>query len=39
MMEFEELVQHCEEKDLYLVIGCNSNPQRTVQTSTDCNNR
>lgn len=39
MTEFEELVQHCEEKDLHLVIGCDPNPQNTLRASTDCNNR
>jgi predicted alpha/beta superfamily hydrolase len=39
MAEFEELVQHCEEKDLHLVIGCDSSPQNMVRASTDCNNR
>jgi hypothetical protein len=38
-MEFGELVQRCEEKDLTLVIGCDSNPQNTVWASIACNNR
>jgi hypothetical protein len=37
--EFEEVVQRCVEKDLHLVIGCNSNPQYTVRASTDFNSR
>jgi len=37
--EFEELVHYCEEENLYLVTGCDSNSHHTVWGSTNCNER
>jgi hypothetical protein len=37
--EFEELVCYCEEENLYLVIGCNSNANHMVWDSTSCDDR
>ena len=37
--EFEELVRYCEEKNLHLIIGCDSNCHHTVWGSTNCNDR
>jgi hypothetical protein len=37
--ELEELVQYCENENLYLVVGCNSNAHHSVWGSTNCNSR
>ena len=37
--EFDKLVRYCEEKNLQLVIGCNSNCHHTVWGSTNCSDR
>jgi hypothetical protein len=37
--ELEELVRYCESKNLYLVIGCDSNAHHTVRGSTNYNDR
>ena len=37
--ELEELVQYCENEDLYLIVGCNSNAHHTAWGSTNCNGR
>jgi len=39
MREFEELVRYCEEENLYLVTGCDSNSHHTVWGSINCNDR
>jgi hypothetical protein len=36
--ELEELVQYCDSKDLYLLVGCDSNAH-TAWGSTNCNGR
>jgi hypothetical protein len=35
----EELVEYCENEDLYLVVGCDSNTLHSAWGSTDCNSR
>jgi hypothetical protein len=35
-MEFEELVRYCEEENLYILIGCDSNSHHMVWGSTNC---
>jgi len=37
--EMEELVQYCENENLCLIVGCDSNPHHTVWGSTNCNGR
>ena len=37
--ESEELVCYCEEENLYLVTGCDSNSHHTLWGSTNCNDR
>jgi hypothetical protein len=37
--ELEELVQYCENENIYLVVGCNSNAHHSVWGSTNCNSR
>jgi len=37
--EFEELICYCEEENLCLVIGCNSNANHMVWDSTNYNDR
>jgi hypothetical protein len=37
--EFQELVQYCENENLYLVIGCDSSEHHTAWGSTNCNDR
>jgi hypothetical protein len=32
-------VRHCEDKNLYLIVGCNSNAHHTAWGSTNCNGR
>ena len=36
-MELEELVRYCENGNLYLVVGCDSNTHRSVWGSTNSN--
>jgi hypothetical protein len=35
--ELEELVRYCENENLYLVVGCDSNAHHSAWGSTDCN--
>jgi len=35
--ELEELVQYCENENIYLVVGCNSSAHHSVWGSTNCN--
>jgi hypothetical protein len=37
--ELEELVRYCENENLYLVVGCDSNAHHSVWGSTNCNSR
>jgi hypothetical protein len=37
--ELKELVKYCENENLYLVVGCNSNAHHSTWGSTDCNSR
>ena len=37
--EVEELVRYCENENLYLVVGCNSNAHHSAWGSTNCNSR
>jgi hypothetical protein len=37
--EFEELVRYCEEENLYLVMGCDSNSHHMGWGNTYCNDR
>jgi len=37
--ELEDLVRYCENENLYLVVGCDSNAHRSVWGSPDCNSR
>jgi hypothetical protein len=37
--EFEELIRHCEAKDLHLVIWCDSSSHHMVCGSTNCSDR
>jgi hypothetical protein len=37
--EFEELMHYCEEENLYLVIGCDSNTHHIVWGGTNCGDR
>ena len=37
--ELEELVRYCENEDLYLIVGCDSNAHHTAWGSTNCNGR
>jgi len=32
-------VQYCEDENLYLIVGCNSNAHHTAWGSTNCNGR
>ena len=34
-----ELVRYCENEDLYLIVGCDSNAHHTAWGSTNCNGR
>jgi hypothetical protein len=35
----EELVQYCDNEDLYLLVGCDSNAHHTAWDNTNCNGR
>jgi len=37
--ELEELVRHCENENLNLVVGCDSSTHHSVRGSTNCNSR
>jgi hypothetical protein len=37
--ELEELVRYCENENLRLIVGCNSNAHHTAWGSTNCNGR
>jgi hypothetical protein len=37
--ELEELVRYCENKNLYLIVGCDFNEHHTAWGSTNCNGR
>jgi len=37
--EFEELFCYCEEENLWLGIGCNSNANHMVWDNTSCNDK
>jgi len=37
--ELEELERYCENENLYLVVGCDSNAYHSVWDSTNCNIR
>jgi hypothetical protein len=37
--ELEELVQYCQNKNLYLIVGCNSNAHHNAWGSINCNDR
>ena len=37
--ELEELVRYCENENLYLVVGCDSNAHHSAWGSTNCNSR
>jgi len=37
--ELEELVQYCENENIYLVVGCSSSAHHSVWGSTNCNSR
>jgi len=37
--ESEKFVRYCEEENLYLVTGCDSNSHHTVWGSTNCTER
>jgi hypothetical protein len=37
--ELEELIQYCDNEDLYLLVGCDSNAHHTAWGSTNCNDR
>jgi hypothetical protein len=37
--ELEELVQHCENENLYLLVGCDSNAHHIAWGNTNCNGR
>jgi hypothetical protein len=37
--ELEELVRYCENENLYLIVGCDSNAHHTAWGSTNCNGR
>ena len=37
--ELEKLVQYCEDENLYLVVGCDSNAHHSAWGSTNCNSR
>jgi hypothetical protein len=37
--EFKELMRYCENENLYLAVGCNSNAHNSVWGSTNCNSR
>jgi hypothetical protein len=37
--EFEELVPYCENENLYLVVGCDSNAHHSAWGSTNCKSR
>jgi hypothetical protein len=37
--ELEDLVRYCEEENLYLIFGCDSNAHRSAWGSTNCNDR
>jgi len=38
-IELEELVRYCENENLYLVVGCDSNAHQIVWGITNCNSR
>ena len=35
----QELVRYCENENLYLIVGCDSNAHHSVWGSTNCNRR
>jgi len=37
--ELEELVRYCENENLHLIVGCDSNAHHSVWGSTNCNGR
>jgi len=37
--ELEELMRYCENENLYLIVGCDSNAHHTAWGSTNCNGR
>jgi len=37
--ELEELVRYCQNENLYLIVGCNSNVHHTAWGSNNCNDR
>jgi hypothetical protein len=37
--ELEDLVRYCEEENLYLLIGCDSNAHHSAWGSTNCNDK
>jgi len=37
--KMEEFVQYCENENLYLIVGCDSNAHHTAWGSTNCNGR
>jgi hypothetical protein len=37
--DLEDLMRYCKTKNLYLVVGCNSNAHHSVWGSTNCNSR
>jgi hypothetical protein len=37
--EFEELVGYCEEENIYLIMGCESNAHHSIWGSTNRNDR
>ena len=37
--ELDELVRYCENKNLYLIVGCDSNVHHIAWGSTNCNGR
>ena len=37
--ELEKLVQYCEDENLYLVVGCDSNAHHSAWGSMNCNSR
>ena len=37
--QLEELMRYCENEDLYLIVGCDSNAHHTVWGSTNYNGR
>jgi hypothetical protein len=39
LKELEELVRHCENENINLVVGCDSSAHHSVWGSTKCNSR